>query len=72
MRREEGVVQVRFTIGRDGLLLNRQIISGSGHVTLDEEAFSMMGRASPYPRAPREIAGERIEFIAPVAFVLPI
>lgn len=71
MRREEGIVEVRFTIDREGLLLSRQIVTGSGHATLDDEAFSMMERSSPYPKAPHEIAGERIEFTAPVAFVLP-
>ena len=72
MRREEGIVRVRFVLDRAGLLLEGQIVGSSGRASLDEEAMGMMRRASPYPRAPREIAGERIEFTAPVEFVLPV
>ena len=72
MRREEGVVRVRFVIDRAGLLVDGRILQGSGCAALDEEAMAMMRRASPYPKAPREIAGERIEFTTLVEFVLPV
>ena len=71
MRREEGVVRVRFVIDRAGLLVDGRILQGSGCAALDEEAMAMMRRASPYPKAPHEIAGERIEFTTLVEFILP-
>lgn len=71
MRRQEGRVEVRFVIDRAGSLLEGVIIRGSGHDVLDEEAAAMMRRASPFPRAPNEVPGERIEFSAPIDFILP-
>ncbi len=72
MRREEGIVRVRFVIDRAGMLLEGVIVKGSGNGTLDEEAGAMMRRASPYPRAPADVPGDRIEFVAPIEFVLPV
>ncbi|EZP71736.1 TonB family protein [Sphingomonas paucimobilis] len=72
MRREEGRVQVRFVIDRAGMLLEGAVIRGSGVAALDEEAEAMMRRASPYPRAPNELPGERIEFTVPIEFILPV
>ena len=71
MRREEGQVQVRFVLDRAGMLLEGAVIQGSGNAVLDEEAEAMLRRASPYPRAPAELPGERIEFTAPIIFTLP-
>lgn len=70
MRREEGQVQVRFVLDRAGMLLEGAVIQGSGNPVLDEEAEAMLRRASPYPRAPSELPGERIEFTAPIMFTL--
>jgi protein TonB len=72
MRREEGIVRVRFIIDRAGVLLEGQIIQSSGRPSLDDEANAMMQRASPYPKAPRDIPGDRIEFTAPIEFMLPV
>ena len=71
MRREEGLVQVRFVLDRQGVLLEGAITRRSGHEALDEEAQAMMQRSSPYPRAPADLAGDRIEFTAPIEFALP-
>lgn len=70
MRREEGRVQVRFVLDRTGMLLEGAVVQRSGNATLDEEAEAMMRRASPYPRAPAELVGDRIEFTAPIEFML--
>lgn len=72
MRREEGVVRVRFIIDRAGVLLEGMIIGSSGKAALDEEAQAMMHRASPFPSAPAVINGDRIEFTAPIEFILPV
>lgn len=71
MLREEGRVQVRFVIDRTGMLLEGAIVQGSGNSVLDDEAEAMLRRASPYPSAPAELPGERIEFTAPIIFTLP-
>lgn len=70
MRREEGVVQVRFIIDRAGMLLEGAIVRGSGNGMLDEEALATLRRASPFPKAPRDVGGERIEFTVPIEFAL--
>lgn len=72
MRREEGTVRVRFVIDRAGMLIEGHIIESSGRASLDEEADAMMQRASPYPKAPRDVPGDRIEFTAPIEFALPV
>lgn len=72
MRHIEGRVQVRFVLDRAGMLIEGVVLNGSGHAVLDDEAAAMMRRASPYPRAPAELTGERIEFTAPIEFTLPV
>lgn len=72
MRREEGIVRVRFVINRTGTLLEGHIIESSGRASLDDEASAMMQRASPYPKAPLDVPGDRIEFTAPIEFTLPV
>ena len=71
MRREEGVVQVHFVLDRAGVLLEGAVIKPSGNDTLDSEAEAMLRRSSPFPRAPADLPGERIEFTAPIEFTLP-
>ncbi|MES2057713.1 MAG: energy transducer TonB [Pseudomonadota bacterium] len=71
MRREEGVVRVRFTLDRQGQLLEGRVIERSGFPALDEEGQAMLSRASPYPAAPQEVPGTRIEFTVPLEWRLP-
>ncbi|MET0238394.1 MAG: energy transducer TonB [Sphingobium sp.] len=72
MRHEEGIVRVRFVIDRMGMLVEGAVIGSSGKTSLDEEAAAMMRRASPFPKAPATITSERIEFTAPIEFMLPV
>ena len=72
MRREEGVVRVFFVIDRSGRLMEGRVTAGSGYASLDEEASAMLRRASPYPSAPQDVRGDRIEITAPVEFTLPL
>jgi protein TonB len=71
MRHEEGMVRVRFVLDRRGQLLEGLVIAGSGFAALDEEGQAMLFRASPYPAAPQDIPGSRIEFIVPIEWRLP-
>lgn len=70
MRHEEGVVQVRFVIDREGHVLDGAILRTSGFQSLDAEVLAMLARADPFPPAPHHMAGERIEIAAPVEFFL--
>jgi protein TonB len=47
----EGQVAVRFTVSRDGQVLDAQVVRGSGSDLLDQAALSMFrgGRAPPFP-----------------------
>ena len=47
----EGQVSVRFTVGRDGQVLEAQLVRSSGSDLLDQAALSMFrgGRAPPFP-----------------------
>lgn len=71
MRREEGIVRVQFVLDRRGHLLEGRVIQSSGIPALDQEGQAMLYRAAPYPAAPHEVPGERIEFTAPIEFILP-
>lgn len=70
MRREEGIVQIRFAVDRKGHLLGGDITRSSGFEALDAEALAMLGRADPFPSAPHTVRGERIEISTPVEFSL--
>lgn len=63
-----GVVQVAFTIDRSGRVLSSRLVRGSGDSALDNEAVSMMRRASPVPAPPASVAGSSISFSVPVRF----
>lgn len=70
MRREEGVVEVRFILDRSGHVLDGDIVRTSGYSALDAEVLAMLVRADPFPAAPQGVLGERIEIAAPVEFFL--
>jgi protein TonB len=70
MRHEEGIVQVRFVLDRQGHVLDGGIARTSGHPSLDAEVLAMLARADPFPAAPNHVAGDRIEIAAPVEFFL--
>lgn len=70
MRREEGVVHLRFAVDRQGRLLAGDVVRSSGHQSLDTEALAMLDRSNPFPGAPKGIGGERIEVSTPVEFFL--
>ena len=71
MRREEGVVHVRFAVDRQGRLLDGAIVRSSGVASLDREALAMIDRSNPFPTAPQTVRGSRIELQTPVEFSLP-
>jgi protein TonB len=69
-RREEGTVRLSFSIDRSGRVIGYQISGSSGSASLDQEALSMIQRASPLPAPPPEVPGSRISLTVPVRFNL--
>ena len=69
-RRQEGVVRLLVTIGRDGTLLEARIERGTGHRLLDRAALDTLERARPLPPLPAEVPGDRLDVIVPVHFFI--
>ncbi len=67
--RQQGTVQVRFTLNRKGEALALTIVKGSGSFGLDQAALDTVRRAQPLPPVP-ETLPDPIELIIPVEFYL--
>lgn len=64
-----GTVQVAFSIDRGGRVLSARLTRSSGDTALDEEAVSMVRRASPVPAPPSGVGGGgAIALAVPVRF----
>lgn len=68
--RQEGIAYLRFTMDRNGQVLEKSIDQSSGYRLLDREALALLERAQPLPKPPAEKSGETIEFVVPVEFFL--
>jgi protein TonB len=68
--RQQGSVNVRFTVDREGRVLATHIVSGSGVPLLDEEAAAVLRRASPLPRPPDAVTGATFDMTLPIRFRL--
>lgn len=69
-RREQGVVTLSFSLGRNGNVLSRGIVQGSGYPELDQEVLAMVMRAQPFPAFPASMSQARINLTVPVRFSL--
>ncbi len=69
-RRQEDIVYVRFTIDRDGNVLEARIERSHGYSLLDQEVLAMLQRSSPLPAPPTQVSGERVEIVVPVEFFI--
>lgn len=70
LRRQEGVVHLRFVMDREGRVATARLERSSGHTSLDDETLALIERAQPLPPPPDEMARERIEIVVPVQFFL--
>lgn len=70
LRRQEGLVTLRFTIDRDGHVLRHVIDQSSGYSVLDQETEAMLARSDPLPPVPPEMTGTTFEIVVPVQFEL--
>jgi periplasmic protein TonB len=68
-RGQSGVVQVSFSLDRQGRLVDSRIVRSSGVAALDEEALALLRRAQPLPPPPPEFPGEPVTFNVPIRFL---
>jgi periplasmic protein TonB len=69
-RNEQGVVILAFTVDRDGHVLSRRIVTGSGYPDLDAEVLTMIERAQPLPAFPASMTQAQQDFSVPIRFSL--
>jgi TonB family protein len=65
-----GVVNLSFSIDRQGHVLNGRVIKSSGSAVLDTEALSLLTRAAPLPPPPAAAPDGDLTFVLPIRFVL--
>ena len=64
-RRQQGMVELAFTLDRQGHVIASRITRSSGFAAIDAEALALVQRVQPFPPPP-------VEFIGPVALTVPI
>jgi protein TonB len=69
-RNEEGVVNLDFTVDRDGHVVSWRIVTGSGHPDLDAEVRTMLERAQPLPAFPASMTQAQQDFNVNIHFSL--
>jgi protein TonB len=67
-RREQGVVQLAFSIDRQGHVVSSRIVASSGSAALDEETLALVQRSQPFPTPPAELPGAEVSFTVPVRY----
>jgi protein TonB len=65
-----GVVNLSFSIDRQGHVMNSKIIKSSGSTVLDAEALSLLTRAAPLPPPPAAVPDSDLTFVLPIRFGL--
>ena len=70
--KQQDTVMVRFTIDRDGNVLETAIEKSKGYATLDRESLQLLERASPLPKPPASAftQSDRMELVVPVSFAI--
>jgi protein TonB len=67
---QQDTVLVRFVVDRAGQVLSAEVATSRGFAALDTEARALIERASPLPAPPSDVAGEEIQLVAPIQFLL--
>lgn len=67
-RGDEGRAVVRFTVNRDGRVLDVSLVSSSGSTTLDDAALTMF--RARLPAFPAGMAQDQITVTVPIRFTL--
>jgi periplasmic protein TonB len=69
-RREQGEVLLTFSVDRDGHVVSRHIVKGSGHPDLDAEVLALVERAQPLPAFPASMTNRELTLTVPIRFSL--
>jgi protein TonB len=69
-RHQEGVPWIRFTIDRQGNVLNVTLNRSSGVSSLDQEVIALIRRAQPLPIPPEHVEERALTMILPVEFFI--
>jgi periplasmic protein TonB len=67
---EQGVVLLAFSIDRDGHVISRHVVHGSGYAALDDEAMALVMRAQPMPAFPPSMTEAELNLTVPIHFSL--
>ncbi len=65
---ERGIVQLAFSVDRNGGVHHARITQSSGSSVLDRETLDLIARAQPLPPPPAEIAGAQIAVVVPIRY----
>lgn len=63
-----GKVTLALVIGRDGRLVSAKVLRSSGHKVLDQAALKAVGRAGPFPAAPKGLTEGSYAFALSIDF----
>jgi len=69
-QRARGVVQLRFTVARDGHVLASNVARSAGHAVLDEAALAVLAAADPLPAIPPSLGRDTLTVTVPVEYAL--
>lgn len=70
-QRLRGVVTVRFTVNRQGVVTSSQMARSSGHAVFDQEAMALLRRCSPFPAMPAKMERNSMTLTVPIDFRRP-
>jgi protein TonB len=65
---QKGVVELAFSIDREGRVLSSRIVKSSGYPALDQESLATVQRAQPFPLPPADFGGDKFDFTVPMRF----
>jgi len=68
--REKGVVQIAFSLDRQGRVTSYHVASASGYAALDQAAIATVARAQPFPSPPDAMPGDAFNFTVPIQFTI--
>jgi protein TonB len=69
-RNQHGIVELAFSLDRQGRVTTSRIAKSSGSSALDDATLDLVRRAQPFPPPPPELPGERVDLTVPIRFNL--